>query len=139
MITPEDQISILSMLAKADQVVAEQEYDLILFIAERLGMDHDTAKELFENPRPIPKFKNIPVEEKIEFLYNIVKMMKIDGKIHQKEIKFCEKLAMRIGYKPGVIADFSQYIYSDPNLGTNKNVLWSIAEKNIIPFHEREN
>lgn len=137
MITPQEQISILAMLSKADQVVAEQEYRLILFIANRLGMEEEEAKQLFDNPKPIPSFKNIPTEDKVEFLYDIVKMMKIDGKVHAKEVKFCEKLAMKLGYRPGVIADFSQFIYSDPDMGTNKNLLWEIAEKNIIPYHQR--
>ena len=42
--------------------------------------------------------------------------MKVDSKIHEKEIEFCERLALKLGYKPGVIADLSAYIYSDPEI-----------------------
>ena len=105
MLSQEEQISILVHLSKADKVVAEEEYRLILFIADGLGISEKVTAELVENPKPIPSLKNIPAEEKFTYLFNIIRMMKADGKVHSKEIKFCEKIACSLGYKPGVIAD----------------------------------
>lgn len=134
MITIEDQISILSHLSKADHVVAEEEYRLILKVAEGLGLSEEKTVEIINNPRPIPKLKDLEPEEKFDCLFNIITMMKIDGKVHSNEIRFCEKLALNLGYKPGVIADLSAYIYKDPRINSNRNVLRSIADQHLIPM-----
>ena len=109
MLSKEDQISILAHLSKADNVVAEEEYKLILFVAQGLGISPEVTEELMNNPRPIPRLKALPPEEKFNYLFNIIRLMKADGKVHSNEIKFCEKIAINLGYKPGVIADLSAY------------------------------
>lgn len=136
MLSQEEQISILVHLSKADKVVAEEEYRLILFIADGLGISEKVTAELVENPKPIPSLKNIPAEEKFTYLFNIIRMMKADGKVHSKEIKFCEKIALSLGYKPGVIADLSAYIYKDPTINSNREMLKGIADQHLIPLNE---
>ncbi|MBC6400318.1 MAG: TerB family tellurite resistance protein [Ekhidna sp.] len=129
MLSQEEQISILVHLSKADKVVAEEEYRLILFIADGLGLTEAKAKELIENPRPIPYLKNLPSDEKFDYLFNVIRMMKADGKIHSNEIKFCEKIAINLGYKPRVIAKLSAYIYKDPTIHSNREKLIGIADQ----------
>lgn len=136
MLSNEDQISILAHLSKADNVVAEEEYRLIMFIADGLGINEDRTAELINNPNAIPKLKDLHPDEKFTYLFNVIRMMKADGKVHQKEIAFCEKLALNLGYKPGVIADLSAYIYKDPSINSNKSFLRSIADQHLIPMNE---
>ncbi len=138
MLSTEDQISILVHLSKADKVIAEEEYRLILHVAEGLGMGNDEAAKIINDPNPIPKLSDLPPDEKFEYLLNVVKLMKADGKIHQKEVSFCEKLAFRLGYKPGVISDLSAYIYRDPAINTNRSYLRSIVDQHLIPMDEQE-
>ena len=138
MLSHEEQISILAHLSKVDNVVAEEEFRLIMFIADGLGVSEEKTAELVNNPRPIPKLKDLPPDEKFNYLFNIIRMMKADGKVHSNEIKFCEKLAMNLGYKPGVIADLSAYIYKDPGINSNRNFLRSIADQHLIPLDERD-
>jgi len=139
MLSPEDQISTLALLAKVDDDVAKEEYDLILFIAEQLGLTKEKAEELFKSPNPIPDFKSVPKDEKFMYLFNVIKVMKVDGRVHPKEVRFCEKLAIKLGYKPGVIADLSQYVYADPSINSDKELLWSIAESNTLSKSDSEN
>lgn len=138
MLSNEDQISILVHLSKADKVIAEEEYRLILQVAEGLGMDKEKASEIVSEPNPIPQLKNLPPDEKFEYLFNVVQLMKADGKIHQKEVSFCEKLAVRLGYKPGVISELSAYVYRDPSINTNRSYLRSIVDQHIIPLSESD-
>lgn len=136
MLSQEDQISILAHLSKADNVVAEEEYRLIMFIADGLGITEERTKEIIENPRPISNLKSLPPDEKFTYLFNIIRMMKADGKVHSKEIKFCEKIALNLGYKPGVIAELSAYIYKDPTINSNRDFLRSVADQHLIPLNE---
>ncbi|NQZ79089.1 MAG: TerB family tellurite resistance protein [Ekhidna sp.] len=138
MLSHEDQISILAHLSKADNVVAEEEYRLIMFIADGLGIAEERTAEIVNNPRPIPKLKDLPPEEKFTYLFNVIRMMKADGKVHTNEIRFCEKLALNLGYKPGVIADLSAYIYKDPSINSNRSFLRSIADQHLIPLNEQD-
>jgi len=137
MLSNEEQISILAHLSKADNVVAEEEYRLILFIADGLGITEERTAELINKPLPIPKLKDLPPDEKFNYLFNIIRMMKADGKVHSNEIRFCEKVALNLGYKPGVIADLSAYIYKDPSINSNRNFLRSIADQHLIPINEQ--
>jgi len=76
----------------------------------------------------------LPSDEKFNYIYNTIQLMKVDKRIHQKEIAFCENLAMKLGYKPGVVGELSQYIYSDPDTVTNLNFLKDIADQNLISY-----
>ncbi len=138
MLSVEDQISILTHLSKADKVIAEEEYRLILHVAEGLGIDQERASQIINDPSPIPQLKDLPADEKFEYLVNVVRLMKIDGKIHKNEVAFCEKLAVRLGYKPGVISDLSAYIYKDPKINTDRSYLRSIVDQHLIPMDEDE-
>ena len=133
MLSVEDQISILAHLSKADRVVAEEEYEMILFIAKRLGLSTDEAIKIVGDPGPIPNLKSLPVDEKFEYLFNVITLMKVDGKVHKNEVAFCEKLAIKLGYKPGVISELSAYIFKDPSIVTDRDHLRSIADKNLLP------
>jgi hypothetical protein len=56
-------------------------------------------------------------------LYNVVQLMKIDKEIYLSEIKYCEEVAEKLGFKKAVIAELSSKIYSDPSITSNKDSL----------------
>lgn len=132
MLPVDEQISILVHLSKADRFVAEEEDKLIHNIGRRNGLSEDEIETLMDYPKPVPVLSNLPADEKFEYLLCIIQLMKVDGKIHQTEINFCEKVAMGLGYKPGVIADLSAYIYKDPKMVTNRDLLRSVADKQLL-------
>ncbi|MEQ8241498.1 MAG: TerB family tellurite resistance protein [Cyclobacteriaceae bacterium] len=134
MLPLEEQISILVHLSKADNYVAESESALIHSIGKAGGLKRDAVELIMDNPKPIPHLKNLPPDEKFDYIFNVIQLMKIDGKIHQKEISFCERLAIALGYKPGVVADLSAYIYSDPSIQTKRSYLRTIADSHLIPM-----
>ncbi|MFT4736682.1 MAG: hypothetical protein ACI8QD_002745 [Cyclobacteriaceae bacterium] len=134
MLPVEEQLSILVHLSRVDEYIADQERDLIHDIGSMHGLTREEIETLIENPRSIANDLSVlPPDEKFEYLFNVVQLMKIDKKVYQKEIDFCEKIAMKLGYKPGVIADLSAYIYSDPSIMTKRSMLRSIADEHLLP------
>lgn len=133
MLPVEEQLSILVHLSMADKFLAEEEGNMIHKIGERNGLSHEEIELIIDNPRPIPSLKDLPPDEKFEYLHNVIQLMKVDGKIFQSEIEFCERLALGLGYKPGVVAELSAYIYSDPQISTKRSFLRSIADQHLIP------
>ncbi|MGL1885558.1 MAG: TerB family tellurite resistance protein [Reichenbachiella sp.] len=129
-----EQLSVLVHLSKADNFIAEPEAKLIHYIGKLNGMTEDDIENIIDNPSAIPDLLGLDPDTKFDYLFNIVQLMKVDGKVFQSEIDFCEKIALKLGYKPGVIADLSAYIYSDPNINTSRPFLRSIADEHLIPL-----
>lgn len=138
LMTPtEAHINVLVHLSMVDKHLAEEESKVIHKIGERNGLSTQQVDEIIKHPQPIPSLKDLHPEEKFEYLFNVIFLMKVDGKIFQSEIQFCEKVAIALGYKPGVIADLSVYIYSDENINTNKSFLRSIADRHLVPMSRK--
>lgn len=131
MLPYEEQLSILVHLSMADNFIAEEEKSLIFAIGKRNGLTEEQIEQIIKDPKKIPQVKSLPPEEKFDYLHDVIQMMKVDGKIYQSEIQFCEKLAIGMGYKAGVVADLSAYIYSDPSISTKRSFLRSIADKHL--------
>ena len=129
-----DQISILARLSKVDHGIAEEELQLINAVGKRNGMTHEEIAEVFESPNEVGRLLDLPSEEKFSHLVMIIQLMKIDRKIHKLEIQFCEKIAIKLGYKSGVIADLSAFIYSNPGMGMGMDIecLKAIANKQLM-------
>ena len=49
--------------------------------------------------------------------------MKIDSQVYLSEIKYCEELAEKIGFKKSVISKLSSKIFSDPAITSNREAL----------------
>ena len=133
MLPVEEQLSILVHLSMADKFLAEEESKLIHKIGERNGLSVADVELIMDNPKPIPNLKDLQPDEKFDYLFNVIQLMKVDGKIYQSEIEFCERLAIALAYKPGVVGDLSAYIYSDPAIMTKRSYLRSIADKHLVP------
>lgn len=132
MLSVEEQISMLVHLSMADRYLSAEENGLIHSIGERNGLSKEEVEHILDNPKPIPNLKSLPSDDKFEYLLSVIQLMKVDGKIHTSEVRFCEKVAIALGYKPGVVADLSAYVYKDPAITTNWSYLKSIADKQLI-------
>ena len=132
MLPIKDQLSILAHLSKADEVVADEERNLIRAIGNRNGLTPEEVDEIITNPNEIGDLSNVLAEEKFDCLYTLVQLMKIDRKVYSSEIIYCERIAWKLGYKPGVIADLSQYIFSDPAMSSSPRFLQKLANKQLL-------
>ncbi|WP_109830613.1 tellurite resistance TerB family protein [Reichenbachiella versicolor] len=137
MLNVHEQLSLLVHLSKIDNFIAESEAKMIHYLGKLNGMTEDDIESVIDSPMPIPDMSDLHPDQKFEHLFNIVQLMKVDGKVFQSEIDFCEKIALKLGYKPGVIADLSAYVYSDPNINTSKTFLRSIADEHLIPLKKK--
>lgn len=117
------QLNVLSQLAYSDQEISDQEKQFIMIIGKANGVTEERIDEIIRNPEPIGDLNTLTDDEKYEYLYNIVQLMKIDGKVYKSEIVFCQEMAEKLGYKKKVISELSSYIYSDPSITTDREAL----------------
>ena len=92
MLSTEEQINVLVHLSMADKHLAEEESKVIHNIGERNGMTKEQVDQIINNPKPISSLRHLPPDEKFDYLYNVIFLMKVDGKIFQSEIPSQESL-----------------------------------------------
>jgi hypothetical protein len=89
-------------------------------------------KGLRGDPHDRPNLSMLTFDEKFEYLYNIIQLMKIDKEIFLSEIKYCEEIASRLGFETKVVGKMSSMIFSDPSITTNREKLKQEVKKFIV-------
>lgn len=132
-----NQLNMLVQLATIDNELAGSESQWLQKIGLGLGLQENEIKEIFRKPQPIAKsFKHLSNEERFEYLYNLIQLMKIDGKVFLSEIDFCKKAAEKLGFQAGVVKDLSGSIFADPTITADRKMLLKRAQKYLkTPAH----
>lgn len=123
------QLNILIQLATIDGKLATKEQKLIEHIANVNNVDNEKIKELLTKPQPITELNHLTEDERFEYLYMVIQLMKVDGQVFKSEIVFCEEIAEKLGYKKKVVAELSKNIYSDPSITADRELLRGKALK----------
>lgn len=76
-------------------------------------------------------FQGLMTEERFDFLYDIIQLMKIDGDVFLTEIKYCESVAEKLGYDKKVVKVMSSRVYGDPSITGNRDALMKLANKHF--------
>jgi uncharacterized tellurite resistance protein B-like protein len=127
MSTSLDQISLLAQLSKVDGDLDQLEINMIHYIGKLHGFTIEQIDNIIDKPTKVGDLSSLDDDLRFEYLFNLVQLMKIDGRVTNSEIDYCEKLAVRLGYRAGVISELSTYIYKDPEITTNKETLKKLA------------
>jgi hypothetical protein len=126
------QLSSLIQLAIKDNDLGLKEQKWIFKIGESYGLSEEEINRLFKSPESIPNGNTLTSDEKFQYLYNVVQLMKIDSQVFKSEIDYCETLASRLGYKKSVIGMMSTMIYSDPSITADREMLKIKVQKYAV-------
>ncbi|MEM7297609.1 MAG: TerB family tellurite resistance protein [Bacteroidota bacterium] len=74
-------------------------------------------------------YQGLMTEERFNYLYDVIQLMKIDGDVFLTEIKYCESVAEKLGYDKKVVKKMSSRIYGDPSITGNREALMKEANK----------
>lgn len=124
-----EQLKMLIQLAVSDSMIAEKERRLIYMIGTANGISGDEVNKMIENPEPMGQLGTLSDDQKFEYIYQLIQLMKIDGQVFRAEISFCEDIAEKLGYKKGVVGELSSKIYSDPTMTADRDLLRKKADK----------
>lgn len=123
------QLSALIALANIDGDFDGEEKTQIYMLGKANGLSKEEVDGLIENPVPLPPVSTMTSDEKFDYLYNIVQLMKIDSQVYLSEIKYCEDLAEKLGFKKKVISTLASRVYSDPSITANLTSLKKAVKK----------
>ena len=110
----------------------QEEIDLINLVGKANGMSQQDIEACFDEEKSLDELKKLNEDEKFEFIYSVVQLMKIDGRLYDEEIKFCAKMVSKLGYDEAVLFELILKIYSDPNLSADKNAIKDEIQKYLI-------
>ncbi|MCX2744964.1 hypothetical protein OO013_13865 [Mangrovivirga sp. M17] len=119
-------IKILIQLAKADGHIHDKERGIIERIAVRHDVDKEEVDQFFEEINTddsLPDTHALTSEQKIEYLYDIIALMKADGKLERSEVNYCLRVTKWLGYDESVFFNFITTIYMQPHLLDDKESL----------------
>jgi uncharacterized tellurite resistance protein B-like protein len=126
----ESQIRALVRLALSDQDFADVEKDLIIKLGTTNGMQTDEVKKIIESEfhrdteaKIDLEFNALSYAERFEYLYSLVQLMKSDHKIFYSEIKFCEKMAAKLGFIPEAVDVLSKHVFADEKVAVDREGL----------------
>lgn len=74
-------------------------------------------------------YEGLMTEERFDYLFDIIQLMKIDGEVFLTEIKYCEEVAEKLGYDKKVVKSMASRIYSDPAITGNRERIMKEANK----------
>ena len=126
------QLNMLVQLATIDNELAGKESKWIKELGKKLGHTEAEIFEVFRKPNETVDFKYLSQEQRFEYLFNLIQLMKIDGKVFLSEITFCKKAAEKLGYKSNVVGSISSGIFSDPSITSDKSALFKKANKYLL-------
>jgi hypothetical protein len=102
-IVTKKQLNILIQLAEADKHFAKIERELIFKIARERKFPEEIVLELIRNPEPIDSLGALSLDQKFDYLMSSVELVFVDQNVFESEIIFSKNIAIKLGFKKGVI------------------------------------
>jgi|SRR5688572_6752116 len=104
------QLKLLISLAQIDGKVAEPERRYILNLGKANEVAKDELEALLEQRHELIVPTDLTDDQKFEYLFSLVQLMKIDERMYKEEILFCTKIAENLGYKNEVMFELLLHV-----------------------------
>jgi hypothetical protein len=105
-IVTKKQLNILIQLAEADKHFAKIEREMIFKIARERKFPEDVVTDLIRNPEPIDSLGALSLDQKFDYLMSSIELIFVDQNVFESEIIFSKNIAIKLGFKKGVIDYF---------------------------------
>lgn len=125
------QMKLLINLARIDGSVAEWEINYIVNIGRANGVFPDQVMPLFEKQHEVVIPDDLKPDEKFEYIFNLVQLMKIDERMYKQEIIFCSDVAAKLGYDPQVMFELMLNVKSSNMNQDAVDALKKLTEKHL--------
>jgi uncharacterized tellurite resistance protein B-like protein len=104
------QLKLLINLARVDGVVVEKEKDYILNIGKANGLSSDEVTPLFAKGHDFAVPSDLTEQERFNYIFSLVQLMKIDERLYKEEIRYCARVASKLGYDQAIIFDLMLHV-----------------------------
>jgi hypothetical protein len=123
------QMKLLISLAKIDGSVAERERNYLINIGRANGLYPDQISALLQQQHDPIVPKNLTRDQKFEYIFSLIQLMKMDERMYQEELSFCSEIATKLGYERQVMVELLIQVKSGPMSTTEVEALKKSTEK----------
>jgi uncharacterized tellurite resistance protein B-like protein len=123
------QMKLLISLAQADGKVAEREKNYIINIGRANGIFPDQIVPLLQQQHDVIVPQDLSADQKFDYIYTLVQLMKIDERMYQEEIRFCSSIAEKLGYEQEVLFELMLHVKTTPMEEAEKKRLKEVTSK----------
>ncbi|HNV30764.1 MAG TPA: TerB family tellurite resistance protein [Cyclobacteriaceae bacterium] len=127
-----EQLKLLVNLARIDGDMASKEREYIITIGKAHGFPESSVETLFYGSHDTIIAKDLSPDQRFNYIFNIVQLMKIDERLYEDEIKFCAGIAARLGYKPEVMVELMLKIKIGEMDQKEKDTLKELTNRYLI-------
>jgi uncharacterized tellurite resistance protein B-like protein len=106
------QLKLLINLARIDGEVADKEKKYITNIGLANGIPSEDIAPLFTTDHEIIIPSTLTADERFQYIFCLVQLMKIDERLYQEEIRYCSKIAANLGYDQSVTFELMVHVRS---------------------------
>ncbi|MEQ8301758.1 MAG: TerB family tellurite resistance protein [Cyclobacteriaceae bacterium] len=99
------QLKLLVKLALIDEEVTDREREYVTNIGKANGLSPQDVAYMFNNPEEVSVPTDLSNDQKFDYLFSLVQLMKIDERLYRDEIKYCGNVAAKLGYGKEVMVD----------------------------------
>lgn len=104
------QMKLLVNLARVDGRVADRERNYIINIGRANGIYPDEITPLFDQQHQLLVPQDLNADEKFDYIFSLVQLMKIDERMYKEEIIFCSDIATKLGFDRQVMFDMMLHV-----------------------------
>lgn len=122
-----EQLKLLVNLARIDGEMASHERAYIINIGKAHGFPESSVETLFYSSHEAIIAKELTNDQKFNYIFNLVQLMKLDERLYEEEIKFCASTATKLGYKPEVMFELMLRIKSTEMTAEEKSALHKLT------------
>ena len=108
-----NQIKLLVNLARVDGEIAERERSYILNIGHANKIKPSEILPLFTSVQEEIIPAGMTSDQKFKYIFSLVQLMKIDGRLYREEIKYCSRVAAKLGYDEQVMFDLMLHVSAE--------------------------
>ena len=105
-----NQMKLLISLAQIDGTVAPRERNYIINIGRANNFYPDQVVPLFDQRHNLIIPQDLTDDQKFDYLFSLVQLMKIDERMYKEEMLFCTKIAENLGYENQVMFELLLHV-----------------------------
>ncbi len=123
------QMKLLINLARIDGEVAERERSYIRNIGLANNVEKSKIDPLFDQRHDLIVPTDLSSDQKFNYIFSLVQLMKIDERMYKEEILFCSKIAAKLGYNEEVMFDLMLHVRAAAMEENEMAALQKLTEK----------
>ena len=85
-------------IAKCDKEITQEEVAFLSKIAKKYNISDEQFKEILKEPDKIPTIAHLECEERMERLYELMKMVEADHRIEVTEVNVLRKIVIGLAF-----------------------------------------